>query len=94
MQKTKAAFRLLIQLRIVGPDFLEKTECAAHVGANKIVGAEDGSIYMALGGKVDHCTGLSVAQQAANEVAIGDVAVFKAVTAGTRDRLRFFRLPA
>src|ERR1700674_3251130 len=74
MQETERGAIGLGKRQPVGSRFLEQTECAVDVGADEIIGAVDGAVDMALGGEVNDGTRLFAPQQAAQELAIDDVA--------------------
>src|SRR5438552_13652387 len=63
----------------VGSRFLEETECAVDVGADEIIGAVYGAVDVAFGGEVNEGARLFAPQQVAQEIAINDVALLKAI---------------
>ncbi len=70
--------------------FGEEREGSVDVSADKFVGAQDGTVDMALGRKVDYGGGLIAAEQLIDEGAIVDVAMheFIAGIAGQRRKVR------
>ena len=78
METKRRAIRFR-QRRPISARFFKQAECAVDVGANKIVGAVDGPVDMALGGEMNDRARLFAPKQIAQTISVDDVAPLKAI---------------
>src|SRR6267378_6493745 len=92
MQKAKSFAIVLRQRRPIRSRLFQQIESPVHVGADKIVGTMNRAVYVTFGCEVNNGPGPLAFEQIAQQIAIDDVTLLKAVTVLTLHRLQIMEI--
>jgi hypothetical protein len=81
VQEAEALFVRGGQIAVIAPGFFQQRKGAVDVRADELLGTEDGSVHMALGGEVHEGCRLMLAEKPGHQAAVVDVSVDELIAA-------------